>query len=102
MRPWAVATAAMLLPSTVLLLSVSSLWHRYRATRLVGAARLGLAPLSVGLVLASGWILTYGADQHAWGAYVLTAATTFLAMRTCWSPLWLLLGGALVGWLGWV
>ena len=73
-----------------------------RPTAKVRAARLGLAPLAVGLVLASGWILTRGAAQHAWAAYVLTAATAFLALRTRWNPLWLLLGGALVGWLGWV
>ena len=98
----AVATVAMLGPSTALLLGVSSLWHRHRETRVVRAARRGLAPLAVGLVLASGWILTRDEDQHAWAAYLLTAATAFLAMRTRWNPLWLLLGGALMGWLGWV
>lgn len=96
-----VAATAMLLPSSVLLLSVARIWERFAHTAPVRAARQGLAPLAVGLVLASGWLLTHAAARGSAAAYVLTAAATALAVRTRWHPLWLLLVGALLGLSGW-
>ena len=97
-----VAATAMLLPSTALLLSVAGMWERFAHTRFVRAARAGLSPLAVGLVLASGWLLANAAAQRSVAALLLTGLATLTAVRTRWHPLLLLLAGALLGLLGWV
>jgi chromate transporter len=60
------------------------------------AIRRGLAPLTIGLMLASGWILLSSAD-HDWRGFVLTAVTIGVVLRTRLNPLWLIVGGALLG-----
>jgi chromate transporter len=55
----------------------------------------GLAPLTVGVVLASATIIAQGAGG-GWFGYVLTAATATLAIFTRWNPLWLIIVGAAI------
>lgn len=55
----------------------------------------GLAPLTVGIVLASATILAQGAGG-GWLGYALTAATAGLAVFTRWNPLWVIAAGALI------
>ena len=59
----------------------------------------GLMPLTLGLLLSTGWILLGPSRQHpiALGLAGLTAA---LSVRTRLSPLWMIAGGALTGALG--
>ncbi len=96
-----VATVAMLLPSSVIVLALAGVWHRFRATRFVRAARRGLTPITVGLVVASGWLLMRAA-AHSGADYALAAVTVALVLGTKWNPIWLLLGGAALGIAGWV
>jgi chromate transporter len=53
------------------------------------AIQRGLAPVTVGLILSSGYILTRAADQ-SWSAYAVTGVTLLLALRARLHPLWML------------
>lgn len=94
-------TAAMCGPSSVLAYWVAGLWRRFRLSPWCTAIRNGLAPITVGLVLASGYLLARAADPN-WAAGAVTVVTVVLALKTRWNPLWLLMGGAVAGLLGWV
>jgi len=96
----ALMLAAIMLPSTTLALAAAS-WARTRQDRLgLRAFRAGLAPITISLLAATGWILT--AQHPTAPVIVLTAVTALLAWRTRIHVLWLIAGGALVGALGFV
>jgi len=97
-----VSFGALSLPSAVVAYFTGSLWHRMRDRPWRVAVQAGLVPLTVGLLLASGYILTMAADAGSWVAYAITAATVGVAMYVRVHPLWCLAAGALVGWMGWV
>ena len=94
----------MLLPSTTLALAVTRWGRARRDTRGVAAFVNGLAPLSVGLVVSSGWVLAEPARTAAlrghWGGIALALATVVVMLRTRISPIWLVAAGAVVGALG--
>jgi chromate transporter len=96
-----VTTMAMLVPSATLTLLVAYLHARHPRAALGFAIRRGLTPVTIGLIVASGWILLSGVDKD-WRAYVLTAVTVVLVTRTSFNPIWLLAFGAAAGMLGWV
>jgi chromate transporter len=60
------------------------------------AVKDGLAPVTVGLVLASGFILATGGATH-WSSYAIAMASAVLASTTRMHPLWLIVAGAIVG-----
>jgi chromate transporter len=91
-----VATAAMCGPSCLLTYGVIRVWERYRHTRWRAAMEAGLAPLTVGLVLASGYILTRAAD-HDWRMLAVTAASAALTLFTRVNALWVLAGAGVLG-----
>jgi chromate transporter len=94
-----------LLPSTALTLLASRWGARRRETRGVRAFTTGLTPLTIGLLVATGWLLArpyVGNDWRAFGALGLIAATLVAMLRTRISPMWLVGLGALIGALGWV
>lgn len=95
-----VAMAGMLLPSTLLAVAAGRLGARYAQLRPVRAAVAGLAPLTVGLILASGWILVEPLARNP-VALLLAGAAALIAWRTRLSPLWLIAVGAGVGAAGW-
>ena len=91
-----VATLAMCGPSSVLTYAVAHVWERFRDAPLRIAIQRGLAPVTVGLILASGYILTRTADQ-TWAAYAVTATTVLLVLATRLHPLWILAAAAALG-----
>ncbi|HEY7945541.1 MAG TPA: chromate transporter [Casimicrobiaceae bacterium] len=91
-----VCTIAICAPSSALTFAVAHAWDRFRDAPLRKAIQHGLAPVTVGLVLASGFILARTVD-HSWIAFGLTGATTALVLTTRVHPLWLLVAGAAVG-----
>ena len=93
-----------LLPSTILTVSVARWGHRNRERRVVRAFKQGMAPLVVGILLATGVILAtnQGNSSVHWPLWLLTAVTTLLVWRTRIHLLWLLGAGAVLGGSGWV
>jgi chromate transporter len=95
----AATTLPWLVPASTLTLLVGHLHARYPQAALGRAIRRGLTPITIGLMLASGWILMR-AVNHDWRGYLLTLLTVVMVLRTPWNPLWLLAAGALAGMVG--
>lgn len=100
----AVAMVGILVPSTTLTFALARWGHRNRDLRAVRAFKLGLAPIVVALLVATGWLMTMGHGDlvQNWRLAVLTLGIALVVWRTKIHLLWLLAGGALLGWLGWV
>jgi chromate transporter len=96
-----VATVAICLPSSMLTFAVTHIWDRFREAPLRAAIQYGLAPVTVGLVLASGYILARTAD-HTWAAFAITGATVAATLATRLHPLVLLAAAAALGVAGFV
>ena len=94
-----VATLAMCGPSCLLAYGVGGLWRRFETAPWRRAIQAGIAPVTVGLVAASAWILA-GAAHHGAGTALLTAGAAALAFWTRLNPLWLLATGVLAGAVG--
>jgi len=98
------ALSGILLPSTVLSVSVTRWGSARRETRGVRSFTSGLTPITVGLLFATGWVLAlpYVREPgHGWGALGLILVTLLVMLRTRWSPMWLVGLGAVIGALGW-
>jgi chromate transporter len=93
--------AGSLLPSTTLALAASRYGQRHRESRAMRAFAAGMAPLTLGLLLATGWVLS-APVRDSWGALLLLPFTALMLLKTRISPIWLVAVGALVGALGWV
>lgn len=94
------AMVGMMLPSTLLAVLVARWGRRREGWRPVLAFKAGMAPVTLGLIAATGWLLAPGAGQPA--ALALTVACALLVWRTRLHLLWLLAAGAVCGMLGWV
>ena len=90
-----------LLPSTMLAIAVGRYRQRRADSLAVRAFSAGLAPLTLGLLLATGWVLLAPTRSQP-GAAGLVAVTLAVMLRTKLSPLWLIALGAVVGMAGWV
>jgi chromate transporter len=85
-----------LLPSTTLALAAARWGQARRETRGVRAFTQGMAPVTVGLLLSTGWVLT-APVRHQPTALLLVAATVVVMLRTRISPIWLIVAGAGAG-----
>jgi chromate transporter len=95
-----VTMIGILLPSTVLSLTAGRWGQQHRETRSVRAFTVGMAPLTIGLLLATGWVLAepfLRAPEHRLGAVALIGVSVVVMLRTRLSPMWLVGLGALVG-----
>lgn len=95
------ATVAMCAPSSLLIFILTHFWEKIRGTRWRLIIQTGIVPLAIGLVLASGYIVTRGADK-SWGAFAITAATVLVVLCSRFNPLWLIGIGAVFGLAGFV
>jgi chromate transporter len=94
-----VTMIGILLPSTTFTLAISRWGHARRDSLGVRAFTAGMAPLTIGLVLSSGWVLTEPSRDSP-GAIALVAVSALAMLRTKINPLWLVGLGAVVGGLG--
>lgn len=94
-----VATLAMCAPSCLLTYFVARIWDRYRETRWRAAIGAGLAPVTVGLVAGSAWLLAHAADLE-WRLALVTVATATVGYVTKLNPLWCLGAAAALGFAG--
>ncbi len=95
----AAATIGSLLPSTTLALAASRYGDRHGDALAMRAFTAGMAPLTLGLLLATGWVLLEPARGFV-GAPLLVVATIVLMLKTRLSPLVPIALGALMGALG--
>lgn len=91
------ATAGVILPPAALTY-VATAWssRRPRVGPIGRAVRNGLAPLSVGLLLASVWVL-FDSTRGGWREAVVAAITLVVMLTTRLNPLWLIVAGAIAG-----
>jgi len=94
-----VSMLAILAPSCTLAFFAGRAMLRYSTLHIVAAARQALAPIAVGLILASGFILARAADRNAL-TLAITAGMTIFIIRTRANPLFGLLMGAFLGFVG--
>jgi chromate transporter len=96
----AVATGAVCAPSSILTYAVSRVWQRFRHARWRKTVEDGLVPMTVGMMLAGGYLITLAAD-HSAVAFAITSVTATVVLATRVHPLWLLAAGGLLGLAGW-
>lgn len=101
----AAAMAGIMLPSATLVL-VATRWARqHQNDHGVRAFTLGMQPLSLGLIFATGWLLAgpYLAQaEHRISTLAVMAVTIWLTVRTRIQLVWLVLAGGVLGALGWI
>lgn len=90
-----------LLPSATLALAAGRYGAQRRDSRAVKAFTEGLAPLTVGLLAATGWLLTEPSHGR-WATVPLVVLTVLLMQHTKLSPVWPIAVGAAAGVMGWV
>src|SRR5579872_2079331 len=91
-----VAMVAMCGPSSVLALAVARSLAHQRAAFWRQRLQAGLAPMTIGMVLASGLVLARGADADV-VAVGLTLVSIVMLLRTRVHPLALMAAGAGIG-----
>ena len=95
----AVTTFAICGPASVFTYFVAHLWDRFRDARWRIVVQRALAPVTVGLMFASGYVLTRAADR-SWVAYAITLASVVLMLRSRANPIAWLAAAAALGALG--
>lgn len=100
----AVCMLGVMLPSSLLTWTATRWGHRNRNRRDVRAFKQGMAPIVIGLLLATAWVLAraHGVPATDWPLWVVSATAMLLVWRTRLHLLWLLGAGALAGALGWL
>ena len=94
-----VATFAMCGPSAVFAYFVSNMLARPTESPWPAILQAALVPISIGLMCASGLILTLTSD-HSWIAALLTIGAAAVALMTRLNPLWVLVAGGILGFAG--
>jgi len=98
-----VTLVGIMLPSTTLTYFATRWGHRNRERRGVRAFKQGMAPVVIGLLAATAWVLAAGngaASATPWHLWLLTGVATLVVWRTRIHLLWLLGAGAVLGALG--
>jgi len=83
-------------PSSLLAGAVGRYGRRNADALWLRAFTAGLTPLTLGLLLSTGWVLT-APTRHRWEALALVAATVVVSARSKLSPMWQIAAGAVVG-----
>ena len=91
--------AGIMLPSSLITFVVGRLRQAKRDALAVQAFSVGLAPLTIGLLLATGWVLALPLVTHL-VSMLLVPATIVFMLATRRSPLWMIALGAVVGAFG--
>jgi chromate transporter len=95
-----VILAAFMTPTTALALAVARVGTGPGQPRAVAALKVGLAPISIAMLVATSWILVARAQAPAPATVSVALAAAVLAWRTRLHLLWMIGGGALLGALG--
>lgn len=93
------ATAAMCIPSCLLVYVTDFGWQHFREAKWRIVLQAAIVPVSVGLIAASALIIAQTADT-SWIAVLITLATAAVAYFTRWHPLWMFALAAALGYVG--
>jgi len=91
-----VATTAMYAPASILACLTGKLWRSFRNNSWQAAVEKGLAPITIGLVFASGWIVSQQVNEGIL-SYGFTLASALVVATTKVNPLWLMGVAGLAG-----
>ena len=98
--PGAVASSlATFGPPCAMYFAAYRLWDRFRAAAWHRRVRIGLVPVTVGLVIGSGTVMAHAADAN-WHTIALTVAAAALMLWTRLNPLAILFAGGVLGGFG--
>jgi chromate transporter len=98
--PGALASAfATFGPPCTMYFAAFRLWDRFRDRRWQPIVRLGLVPVTMGLVIASGMVMARAADT-SWRAAAVTIGAATIMLATRLNPMWIMLAGGAVGGFG--
>jgi chromate transporter len=86
-------------PACAMYFAAHQLWDRFRDAAWQKIVRRGLAPLTIGLVIAGGTVMARSGDA-GWQGVALTIAAAGVMIRVRINPLWVLAGGGAFGGLG--
>jgi chromate transporter len=90
------STIAVVAPPTLLTLGLMHASSKRTPGRFARAVGRGLAPLSVGLLFAAGWILLRGVATD-WRAVAVTVLAAAVVLGTKINPVWVIAAGAAAG-----
>ncbi len=93
------AMLAMLVPSCALAFAAGRTMQRFSSMHIVQVARQALAPIAVGLILASGFVVARAADRDVLTIGITAGMTIFILMTRA-NPLFGILAGAVLGLVG--
>lgn len=94
-----VATFAMCGPSAVFAYFVSTALRQSSHLSWPAILQAALVPISIGLMCASGLVLTLTSDR-TWIAATITIGAAALALTTRINPIWMLVVGGILGFAG--
>jgi chromate transporter len=98
--PGAVASAlATFLPPCAIYFVAYRLWDRFRAAKWQRVVKVGLVPVTVGLIVASGTVMARTVSTD-WQSYAVTLAAAVLMFQRRLNPVVILLGGGVLGGFG--
>jgi chromate transporter len=98
--PGAVASStATFAPPCAIYFATFRLWDRFRDAGWQRSVRAGLAPVTLGLIMASGIVMGRAADA-SWPAVAISIAAFIGLLMTRLNPIWLLTAGGAAGGLG--
>jgi chromate transporter len=86
-------------PPCVMYFAAYRVWDRFRDAPWQRVVRLGLVPVVMGLVIASGAVMAHAADASG-RAVLVTIAAAGIMLATRLNPLWLIFVGGALGGLG--
>jgi chromate transporter len=88
-----------MLPSSVLTYKATKWAHVNRDLISVQTFKSGMAPIVIGLLVSTGWLLSAAHRDLAqdWKIWMVTAVATLVMLRTSIHLLWLIAGGGILG-----
>jgi chromate transporter len=97
--PIAIASALVtFVPPCALAYTAFGFWDRFRDAAWQRRIRRGLAPVTIGLIIAGGYVMAH--TGSGWASLAVTTAAVVLMLATRINPLWLVASGGALGALG--
>jgi len=91
-----VALGAMTGPAAVVAWYAAEAWDRFKESPWRKAIQKGIAPVVVGMILSSGYIIATPGDPD-WRLWLIAGISATGLILTRWNPLWFLLVGGTLG-----